>query len=80
MSSINGGGGGSRRGSTMSAAGFMSDMESSKGNWSAVGSESNSAKSPLANFGFFKSLTGEKKTTRGLYCQSYFLSQWDIDR
>ncbi|CAO2656813.1 Nn.00g056160.m01.CDS01 [Neocucurbitaria sp. VM-36] len=47
---------GSRRGSL---AGFASDMES-KGQWQSIGSES---KSPLAQFGFFKSLT-EKKTTR----------------
>lgn len=50
---------GSRRGSL---AGYVSDMES-KGQWQSLGSESN--KSPLANFGFFKNLT-EKKTTRGL--------------
>jgi hypothetical protein len=50
--------GGSRRGSL---AGFASDMEST-GQWQSVGSES---KSPLAQFGFFKSLT-DKKTTRGL--------------
>jgi predicted nucleic acid-binding Zn ribbon protein len=48
----------SRRGSL---AGFASDMEST-GQWQSIGSES---KSPLAQFGFFKSLT-EKKTTRGL--------------
>jgi hypothetical protein len=42
-------------------AGFASDMEST-GQWQSIGSES---KSPLAQFGFFKSLT-EKKTTRGL--------------
>ncbi|KAH7399371.1 hypothetical protein BKA66DRAFT_407147 [Pyrenochaeta sp. MPI-SDFR-AT-0127] len=48
---------GSRRGSL---AGFASDMEST-GQWQSIGSES---KSPLAQFGFFKSLT-EKKTTRG---------------
>ncbi|KAJ4372262.1 hypothetical protein N0V83_004036 [Neocucurbitaria cava] len=47
---------GSRRGSL---AGFASDMEST-GQWQSIGSES---KSPLAQFGFFKSLT-EKKTTR----------------
>ncbi|KAI4953894.1 hypothetical protein J4E91_002742 [Alternaria rosae] len=46
----------SRRGSL---AGFASDMEST-GQWQSVGSES---KSPLAQFGFFKSLT-DKKTTR----------------
>ncbi|KAF2467544.1 uncharacterized protein BDR25DRAFT_63524 [Lindgomyces ingoldianus] len=50
----------SRRGSS---AGFVSDMES-KGQWQSLGSESASSKSPLANFGFFKNLTGEKKTTR----------------
>jgi len=48
---------GSRRGSL---AGFASEMEST-GQWQSIGSES---KSPLAQFGFFKSLT-EKKTTRG---------------
>ncbi|KAH6878979.1 hypothetical protein BKA58DRAFT_436664 [Alternaria rosae] len=46
----------SRRGSL---PGFASDMEST-GQWQSVGSES---KSPLAQFGFFKSLT-DKKTTR----------------
>ncbi|CAN9315739.1 hypothetical protein AA0118_g3076 [Alternaria tenuissima] len=46
----------SRRGSL---AGFASDMEST-GQWQSIGSES---KSPLAQFGFFKSLT-DKKTTR----------------
>jgi len=51
----------SRRGS---AAGFASDLEG-KGQWQAIGSNSDS-KSPLANFGFFKGLT-EKKTTRGAY-------------
>jgi hypothetical protein len=51
----------SRRGSS---AGFVSEMES-KGQWQSIGSDSNS-KSPLANFGFFKSLSGEKKTTRGM--------------
>jgi len=48
---------GSRRGSL---AGFATEMEST-GQWQSIGSES---KSPLAQFGFFKSLT-EKKTTRG---------------
>ncbi|KAF2831340.1 hypothetical protein CC86DRAFT_401879 [Ophiobolus disseminans] len=47
---------GSRRGSSAS---FASEMEST-GQWQSIGSES---KSPLAQFGFFKSLT-EKKTTR----------------
>ena len=51
----------SRRGSS---AGFVSEMEG-KGQWQSIGSESASSKSPLANFGFFKNLTGEKKTTRG---------------
>ena len=51
---------GSRRGSS---AGFVSDMEN-KGQWQSIGSES---KSPLASFGFFKNLTGEKKTTRGMH-------------
>jgi hypothetical protein len=50
--------GSSRRGSL---AGFASDLEST-GQWQSIGSES---KSPLAQFGFFKSLT-EKKTTRGM--------------
>ncbi|KAF2187828.1 hypothetical protein K469DRAFT_108003 [Zopfia rhizophila CBS 207.26] len=50
----------SRRGSS---AGFVSEMEG-KGQWSSIGSESANSKSPLANFGFFKNLTGEKKTTR----------------
>jgi len=49
----------SRRGSM---AGFASEMESA-GQWQSLGSE---AKSPLAQFGFFKSLT-DKKTTRGLH-------------
>jgi hypothetical protein len=49
----------SRRGSL---AGFASEMEST-GQWQSIGSES---KSPLAQFGFFKSLT-DKKTTRGLH-------------
>jgi hypothetical protein len=49
----------SRRGSMV---GFASEMEST-GHWQSVGSES---KSPLAQFGFFKSLT-DKKTTRGLH-------------
>ncbi|KAF1944075.1 hypothetical protein EJ02DRAFT_420653 [Clathrospora elynae] len=48
--------GSSRRGSL---AGFASDMEST-GQWQSIGSE---PKSPLGQFGFFKSLT-EKKTTR----------------
>ncbi|KAF1833282.1 hypothetical protein BDW02DRAFT_500939 [Decorospora gaudefroyi] len=48
----------SRRGSL---AGFASDMEAT-GQWQSIGSES---KSPLAQFGFFKSLA-EKKTTRAL--------------
>jgi hypothetical protein len=43
-----------------SVAGFASDMEST-GQWQSIGSES---RSPLAQFGFLKSLT-EKKTTRG---------------
>ena len=47
----------SRRGSL---AGFASDMEST-GQWQSIGSDT---KSPLAQFGFFKSLT-DKKTTRG---------------
>jgi hypothetical protein len=55
----------SRRGSL---AGFASEMESA-GQWQSIGSES---KSPLAQFGFFKSLT-EKKTTRGLYLLALFL-------
>ncbi|KAJ4344175.1 hypothetical protein N0V95_006290 [Ascochyta clinopodiicola] len=42
-----------------SSIGFVSAMES-KGQWSSIGSE---PRSPLAQFGFFKSLT-EKKTTR----------------
>ncbi|EFQ93194.1 hypothetical protein PTT_09501 [Pyrenophora teres f. teres 0-1] len=46
----------SRRGSL---AGFASDMEST-GQWQSLGSDT---KSPLAQFGFFKSLT-DKKTTR----------------
>ncbi|ORY05677.1 hypothetical protein BCR34DRAFT_43418 [Clohesyomyces aquaticus] len=50
----------SRRGSS---AGFVSEMEA-KGQWQSLGSESASSKSPLTNFGFFKNLAGEKKTTR----------------
>ncbi|KAF2753219.1 hypothetical protein EJ05DRAFT_494977 [Pseudovirgaria hyperparasitica] len=34
------------------------------GRWTSTASESNSSRSPLATFGFFKNLTGEKKTTR----------------
>jgi hypothetical protein len=59
----------SRRGSL---AGFASDMEST-GQWQSIGSES---KSPLAQFGFFKSLT-DKKTTRGLSTMVLALSVTD---
>lgn len=68
--------GGSRRGSS---TGFVSDMES-KGHWSSIGSESTSSKSPLANFGFFKNLTGEKKTTRGEKKASLELLNLTLDR
>ena len=60
----------SRRGSL---AGFASDMEST-GQWQSIGSES---KSPLAQFGFFKSLT-EKKTTRGLWSTKPYLRITDL--
>lgn len=58
--------GGSRRGSL---AAFAPDVEST-GQWQSIGSES---KSPLAQFGFFKSLT-DKKTTRGPSMSVWFHS------
>lgn len=53
-----------------SLLGLVSDLES-KGQWQSIGSES---KSPLAQFGFFKSLT-EKKITRGNLCYGEFNTQ-----
>ena len=55
--------GSSRRGSL---AAFAPDVESA-GQWQSIGSDS---KSPLAQFGFFKSLT-DKTTTRGLSRRLY---------
>lgn len=49
-----------RRGST----GSVGSPGENTGHW-ITGDEQPSSKSPLANFGFFKSLT-EKKTTRGM--------------
>ncbi|KAF2808621.1 uncharacterized protein BDZ99DRAFT_446221 [Mytilinidion resinicola] len=49
-----------RRGSS---SGLVSVKES-MGHWPSAGSESAKSQSPLANFGFFKSLTSDKKTTR----------------